>query len=132
MKLWAKSKPTLVLVALTFLALIWLADSRVYTPTQHSREAVLKTDLRIIRDAIDSYTLDKREPPHSLQDLVDAGYLRAIPVDPITNKQDWFLDFNGPVLADPVLSPDLEARRLVDVHSNSNQISRDGSKYTDW
>ena len=132
MKLRPKSKASLVLVALTLLILILLANSRVYTATQHSREAVLKTDLRTIRNAIDNYTLDKREPPHSLQDLVNAGYLRAIPVDPVTHKADWLLDFEGPVLGDPVLSPNLEAGTLVDVHSNSNQISRDGSKYSEW
>jgi hypothetical protein len=58
--------------------------------------------------------------------------LRAIPVDPITHKTDWLLDFEGPVLGDPVLSPDLEARRLVGVHANSKQSSRDGSKYNEW
>ena len=92
MKLWTKSKASLVLVALTFLMLMLLDNSRYCPPIQHSREAVLKTDLRTIRDAIDNYTLDKREPPHSLQDLVDAGYIRAIPVDPITHKTDWLLD----------------------------------------
>lgn len=132
MKLWPKSKLSMVLVALAFLMLIMLANSRVYTATQHSREAVLKTDLRTIRDAIDNYTRDKREPPHSLQDLVEAGYLRAIPVDPITLKADWTQDFESPVLADPVLSPDLVARRQVGVHSNSNQGSRDGGKYSEW
>ncbi|HEV2196067.1 MAG TPA: hypothetical protein VGR55_10830 [Candidatus Acidoferrum sp.] len=132
MKLRSKSRASLVLFALTFLVLILLASSRVYTPTQHSREAVLKTDLRTIRDAIDNYKQDKREPPHSLQDLVDAGYLRSIPVDPITQKADWVLDLEGPVLGDPILRPDLEARRLVGVHSNSDVFSRDGSKYNEW
>ena len=132
MKLRPKSKASLVLFALTFLVLILLANSRYYPPIQHSREAVLKTDLRTIRDAIDNYTQDKREPPHSLQDLVDAGYLRAIPMDPMTHKADWLLDFEGPVLGDPVLTPDLQARRLVGVHSNFNVISRDGSKYIEW
>lgn len=132
MKLRPKSRASLALFALTFLVLILVANCRVYTATQHSREAVLKTDLRIMRDAIDDYTLDMREPPHSLQDLVDAGYIRSIPVDPITYKANWALDFEGPVLADPVLSPVLEARRVVGVHSSSNRISPDGSKYSEW
>lgn len=85
-----------------------------------------------MRDAIDNYTLDKNQPPHSLQDLVDAGYLRAIPRDPITNKADWELDLEGPVLGDPVLSPDLKAEVLVDLHSNSNRISLNGTKYSEW
>lgn len=132
MKLRPKSKASLGLVAMTLLVLMLLANSRVYTPTQHSREAVLKTDLRTIRDAIDNYTLDKKEAPRSLQDLVDAGYLRAIPVDPITSQRDWLLDFERPIFADPVLSPDLKAEGLVDVHSNSNQIAKHGSRYKSW
>lgn len=73
MKLRPKSKAGLVLVALTFLVLILLAKSRYDPPFQHSREAVLKTDLRTMRDAIDNYTLDKKKAPRSLQDLVEAG-----------------------------------------------------------
>ena len=67
--------------------------------SQREREAILRTDLRTIRDAIDNYTLDKQERPKSLQDLVDAGYLPTIPVDPTTGKMDWVPDFEGPVLA---------------------------------
>src|SRR5919109_3265474 len=131
MKLKPKSKGSLVLFALIFLVLMLLANSRVHTATQHSREAVLKTDLRAIRDAIDidKYTLDKGEAPRSLLDLVEAGYLRSIPTDPITLKPD-VPDFGVPVLGDPVLSPELKAEGLVDVHSSSNRVSRDGSKYS--
>ena len=100
-------------------------------PSQHSRETVLRTDLRTIRDAIDNYSVDKGEPPHSLRDLVDAGYLRAIPVDPLTLKADGGLDFESPVLGDPVLSPDLKAEVLVDVHSNSSRVSLNGTKYSE-
>lgn len=67
-------------------------------------------NLRTTRDAIDHYTLDKERCPKSLQDLVDAGYLRAIPVDPMTGRTDWVPDFDGPVLADPVVSPYVKAQ----------------------
>lgn len=133
MKLRLKSKARWAFATLGFVGLVFLAIGRTEPPvTLASREAVLRTDLRTIRDAIDNYTLDKGEPPHSLQDLVDAGYLRAIPVDPITKKWDWLPDFESPVLADPVLSPDLQTRGLVGVHSNSNRISPDGTKYSEW
>ena len=133
MKLRAKLRTSLLLCALGLLVLLFLARWS-FDPTlfEHSREAVLKTDLRILRDAINNYTLDKNQQPHCLRDLVDAGYLRAIPMDPLTHKADWALDFESPVLGDPVLSPDLEGGRLVGVHSSSNQISRDGSKYSKW
>lgn len=125
MKLLPKSKASLVLVALAFLMLILLASSRVFTTTQRSREAVLKTDLRAIRDAIDNYTLDKKEAPRSFQDLVDAGYLRAIPHDPITHKMDWVPDFGVPVLGDPVLNPKTHSgrtsRRTFKFQSNQSR-----------
>lgn len=100
--------------------------------SRRAREAILRTDLRTIRDAIDNYTLDKERRPKSLQDLVDAGYLRAIPVDPMTGKTDWVPDFDGPVLADPVVSPDLKAQGLHDVHSYSNGIATEGGHYNRW
>jgi general secretion pathway protein G len=87
----------------------------------------LRTDLRTMRHAIDNYALDKQEPPHSLQDLVDAGYLRALPVDPITLKPDWV-----PVLEDPIVSPDLKAQGLYDVHSSSSRVATNGSRYNAW
>ena len=133
MKLRLKFGESLALVGLSLFAVIFLTHGRYEPPLiQHSREAVLKTDLRTMRDAIDNYTLDKHQPPHSLQDLVDAGYLRTIPKDPITSKPDWVLDFEGPVLGDPVLRPDLTTGGLVDVHSNSNQVAVDGSQYDTW
>ena len=79
---------------------------------QREREAVLRTEPRTIRDAIYNYTLDKQQRPKSLQDLVDAGYLRTTPVDPMTGRTDWVPDFEGPVLGDPVVSPDLKAQGL--------------------
>ena len=54
-----------------------------------SREAVLKTDLATMRNAIQAYTLDKEAGPTSLDDLVQSKYLSGIPVDPITRARDW-------------------------------------------
>ena len=53
-----------------------------------AREAVLKEDLHVLRDSIDSYTNDKNKAPQSLDDLVSAGYLKSIPVDPMTHSPD--------------------------------------------
>jgi general secretion pathway protein G len=85
-----------------------------------------------MRDAIDNYTTDKQGRPKSLQDLVDAGYLRTIPVDPMTGKTDWVPDFEGPVLGNPVVSPDVKAQGLYDVHSNSSRVATEGSQYKTW
>src|SRR5712691_8955327 len=54
-----------------------------------AKESVLKQDLFQLRSLISQYTLDKQKAPQSLEDLVSAGYLKQLPVDPITNKADW-------------------------------------------
>jgi general secretion pathway protein G len=83
----------------------------------------------MMREAIDQYTLDKQQPPQVLKDLVDAGYLRAIPVDPFTRKPDW-----TPVIDDVILSSDLKPamRGLVGVQSSSSEIARDGTPLRYW
>src|SRR3954469_6068903 len=62
------------------------------THFKKERERVLKDDLFQLRSLIDQYTLDKNQPPQTLDDLVKAGYLRAIPNDPMTAKADWQLE----------------------------------------
>ena len=113
-----KSTTRVVLIRLSVICLLFsgvrIESVRV---SQRAREAILQTDLCIVRDATEHYTLDKGRRPKSLQDLVDAGYLRAIPVS-MTGKTDWVPDFEGPVLGDPLLSPDLKAQALHDLHSN--------------
>ena len=133
MKLRLKSATSIVLVVFGLIALVLLARPREkFGVSRREREAILRTDLRTIRDAIDNYTLDKQRPPKSLQDLVDAGYLRAIPIDPMTGRPDWVLDFDGPTLGDPVVSPELVGEGFHDVHSNSPQIDLSGSAYNAW
>ena len=128
-----KATTGVVLIGLSVICLLFFGMRRESVRvSQRAREAVLRTDLRIIRDAIDHYTLDKERRPKSLQDLVDAGYLRVIPVDPTTGKPDWVPDFDGPVLADPVVGPELKAQGFHDVHSYSNGIATEGSHYNTW
>ena len=122
-----------VLIGVGVIALLFLGMRREYVRAiQRSREAVLRTDLRTIRDAIDKHTLDEHRRPNSLQDLVDAGYLRSIPVDPMTGKRDWLPEFEGPKLGDPVVSPDLKAQGLYNVHSNSSRVATVDSPYNAW
>jgi general secretion pathway protein G len=82
------------------------------------QEATLKQDLRMMRDAIDNYTLDKQHAPQSLQDLVDGHYLQEIPTDPFTGKKDWV-----PQFCSVVLSPTQTSAGMVDVRSNSTQVA---------
>jgi general secretion pathway protein G len=94
---------------------------------QRALETALRTDLQTMRYAIDSYTLNAQRPPTSLQDLVDAGYIRQIPIDPITRKADW---------ATVVETVEVEPSRLifgvVDIHSHSSKVSTDGTLYNSW
>ena len=92
-----------------------------------ARESTLKHDLQVMREAIDDYTLDKQRPPQSLQDLVDAGYLRELPIDPITFKRDWV-----PQIGDTPLNPKGMAHGLYDVRSNSGKNASDGTAINAW
>ena len=119
MKLRLKSKVRSALIALGFIAPLSLAIGAYYHRVSlRSREAELKIDLRTMRYAIDHCMLDKQQPPQSLQDLVDARYLRSMPVDPMTRKADWV-----PVIGEVEVSPNQKAVGLYDVHSNSKSYS---------
>jgi general secretion pathway protein G len=94
---------------------------------RHAREAALKQDLQTMRHAIDNYTLDKQQAPQSLQDLVDAHYLREVPNDPVCRTNDWEVH-----IGDTVLSPDQTSTGVDDVHSGCQQTALDGTPYTTW
>ena len=95
--------------------------------TLRSREGALRTDLQTMRSAIDDYTLDRKEPPPSLQTLVDEGYVRAIPIDPITQKADWTVE-----LDEMELSPQHRVTGIYDIHSSAKQKATDGTNYNSW
>ena len=117
----------MIVIAIIFI-LLGLAAGRYDMTIQRSREAVLKHDLLIMRQAIDNFTLDKQAAPQSLDDLQQAGYLREVPVDPMTQAKDW-----SPVFDNVVLTPDQVTTGMVDVHSNSGLTSRfDGTAYNTW
>jgi len=95
---------------------------------KHAREAVLKEDLHILRAAIDSYTMDKQKAPQSLDDLIQEGYLKKIPVDPITHSADtWVTDSS-----DALHSLDQTDPGVDDVHSGSTENGSDGQPYNTW
>jgi general secretion pathway protein G len=117
----------LMIVITIIFILLGIAAARYDRQVTRSREAVLKQDLQVIRQAIDSYTLDKQTAPESLEALQQAGYLRIVPVDPITQAKDWQPQFD-----EVVISPDQTGTGMVDVHSNSDKISMDGTPYKEW
>jgi uncharacterized membrane protein len=89
-----------------------------------AKEAVLRQNLFTLRSLISQYTLDKQKAPQSLDDLVRAGYLKKIPIDPMTATPDWNPEMSA-IDADG-------GPRIVGVHSSSPRISSDGRPYTMW
>ena len=100
-----------------------------YTASIRSaREAVFSEDLHVMREAIDSYTMDKEKAPESLDDLVQAGYLKEIPKDPETQSRDTWV----PDTDDTLQSVDQTAGGISNVHSGSAQTGSDGRPYSEW
>ena len=105
-----------------------LAIPSYVTAIRHAREAVLREDLQVMRSAIQSYTMDKEKAPQSLDDLVQAGYLRSIPVDPMTQSTDtWVTD-----TSEDMYSLDETEPGIDDVHSGSDQTGSNGQPYSSW
>ena len=95
---------------------------------KHAREAVLREDLQTMRMAIDSYTMDKQKAPQSLDDLVQDGYLKALPEDPMTHSTDtWVTD-----TSDSMSSLDETEPGINDVHSGSDETGSNGQPYNTW
>lgn len=92
-----------------------------------SKEAVLREDLYRFRDLIDQYYADKGRYPASLESLVTDGYMRKIPVDPMTNQANW-----EEVPAEPDPDNPEELPGVYDVHSASTATALDGSTYNEW
>jgi len=92
-----------------------------------ARESVLRSNLSTLRNVISQYTLDKQKAPQSLDDLVQAGYLRQIPVDPMTRQTNWEV-----VQEDVLLAVDQQDPGITDVHSASNGTASDGTAYSSW
>ena len=118
----------LMIVITIILILLTLAAGRYEKSVLRSKETALRQDLRVMREAIDQYTLDKQTAPQSLEDMVSAGYLREIPTDPITRQKDWRVDVDN-----VVISPEQQGTGITDVHSNSPAISPfENTPYDKW
>jgi len=93
-----------------------------------TKESLLKNNLFTLRTVIDEYTFDKKKAPQTLEDLVSEGYLRAVPIDPITgNNQAWRL-----IMEDAVSMVDQTQPGIFDVRSGSDLKSLEGTSYAEW
>lgn len=93
-----------------------------------AKESVLKNNLFTLRTVIDEFTYDKQKAPQSLSDLVNEGYLRTVPNDPITGNADsWQI-----VMEDALTSVNQTEPGIFDVRSGSDGKSLDGTQYSEW
>ena len=117
-----------MIVLALIITLSAIAFATYQNTVQRGREAVLRENLFRMRDAIDQHYADKGKYPASLEDLVSAGYLRKLPIDPMTQSdQSWQAVPAEPDPANPNAEPG-----VYDVKSGSENQALDGSKYADW
>ncbi len=118
----------LMVVMLIISVLAAIAIPAFIASIKSAREAVLKEDLHIMRQAIDSYTMDKEKGPQSLDDLVQGGYLKEIPSDPMTHSTSTWVTATSDVLE----SVDQSEPGINDVHSGSDEVGSNGQPYSSW
>ena len=118
----------LMIVMSIMLILITIAIPIYNRSILRARESVLRQDLFTMRQVIDQYTLDKQKAPQALEDLVSAGYLKIIPNDPFTGRNDTWQT----VQEDVTLDPSVTEPGISDVHSGSNVVGSDGTTYSSW
>lgn len=118
-----------LIVVMTIIAILaTLAVPSFVGAIRSAREAVLREDLHVMRAAIDSYTMDKQKAPQSLDDLVQSGYLKDIPEDPMTHTRDtWITD-----QSDSLYSLDQTEPGIDNIHSGSQEQGSDGRSYSEW
>ena len=119
-----------LMVVITIVVILITMAIPIYNKTIiRSKESVLKTNLFTLRTVIDNYTYDKMKSPQALQDLVGEGYLRTLPIDPMTgSSQTW-----QTVMEDAASSVDQSTPGIFDVKSGSEKTSPlEGTAYAEW
>ena len=118
-----------LLIVMTIIALLAaIAIPNYMKSVRKAEEAVLREDLHTMRTAIDSYTVDKEKAPQSLDDLVQGGYLKSIPMDPITHHKDTWITSQSDTMTDI----NETQGGIDDVHSGAQELASDGTSYNTW
>jgi len=117
-----------MMVVITIIVILITIAIPIYNRSiTRAKESVLHNNLFTLRSVIDSYTYDKQKAPPTLEDLVSEGYLRQMPVDPMTGSNQW-----RTVMEDASQSVNQSEPGIFDVKSNSDKVSLDGTPYSDW
>lgn len=113
-----------LLIVLGIVALLLsLAVPRYFSSIDSTKETILAENLRNVREVIDQYHADRGRYPDSLDQLVEKNYLRALPVDPITDSTDSWI----------VVPPEDESKGAVySIRSGAPGNGRNGTPYADW
>src|SRR5437868_10570104 len=91
-----------------------------------AKETLLKEDLHTLRKLIDQYEADREMLPQSLDDLVSSGYMREVPIDPITGEKDWATETGESTIARDA------QQGIINVHSNAAGEGSDGKAYSEY
>jgi len=117
----------MVIVISLMLVLLSIALPMYSRAIQHTREAQLRRNLATLNEVIQQYSLDRKQAPQSLDDLVQAGYLKTIPSDITGTNATWETDQE-----DPEKAWNPEQPGIAGVHSGSKEASSDGTAYSTW
>jgi len=118
-----------LMIVISMILILMSVAVPLYTQSiTRAREAVLRQNLFTMRSVIDQYSMDKQKAPQSLDDLVQAGYLKSIPMDPMTHSSDTWQT----VQEDVLVSVDQNQPGITDVHSGSEATGSDGTAYNTW
>ena len=118
----------LMVVMAVILLLLTIAIPAYLQSIKRAKEAVLKEDLHTMRSAIDQYTVDKEKAPQGLDDLVQAGYLKVVPIDPMTSRSDTWVTSES----DTLMSINETQGGVDDVKSGAQGLAMDGTSYNTW
>ena len=128
---WRRAGYTLIelIIVMAIISVLMAVAVPIYQKSLlRTKETLLHNNLFTLRQVIDEYTYDKQKAPAALQDLVSDGYLRGVPVDPITgNNSSWKL-----IMEDAGQSASATEPGIFDVRSGSDKTSLDGTPYADW
>jgi general secretion pathway protein G len=122
-----------LLVVMTIIGILAaIAVPALRDSPKRAREATLRGDLFTFRSVIDQYKGDKGMYPVDLAVLIKDGYMRKIPLDPMTKASDWVVTMEEEPSEpeDPNAEPPVPG--IVDVHSNSKEKALDGTLYSEW
>ena len=117
----------MVIVIVMISILVAIAVPYYITQVRMTREGVLKNNLAIMRERLDQFRADRNKYPNNLQELVDGGYLRDIPEDPMTGLAEWEEVYSDYDPNEPDAEPGIE-----DVQSRSAESGSDGRPYSEW